>query len=292
MKGLDMDTCLLADGTKSSVVIQSCQVCGNPNLESVLFLGFMPPVNTMRMIGQRLKEEPSYPAELLHCSNCDLVQLGLSLDPKILFPPEYPYTSGTTRILRENFEDLHQQACRQLKLKSESLVVDIGSNDGTLLSYFKSHGHRVLGVEPTDVSKIAVERGIPTEHAYFGGDVASKIKSQYGPAHLVTATNCFAHIENVHAIVDAIVLLLSDEGVFVSESHYLIGLLDRLQYDTIYHEHLRYYSLNSLKNLLEMHGLQIFNVSHIPTHGGSIRVYAARAGTYPVLPSVREILAV
>ncbi len=124
-------------------------------------------------------------------------------------------------------------------------MVDIGSNDGTLVSNFQKAGNRVLGIEPTDVGDIANTRGIPTLKRYFGAEVAREVKAKYGPARVVTAANCFAHIEDVHAIVDGIVEMLSPDGVFISESHYLIGLLDTLQYDTVYHEHLRYYSVAS-----------------------------------------------
>jgi hypothetical protein len=149
----------------------------------------------------------------------------------------------------------------------------------------------VLGIEPTDVGDIANGRGIPTIKRYFGVDVAREVKAKYGPASVVTAANCFAHIEDVHAIVDGIVEMLSPNGVFISESHYLIGLLDTLQYDTVYHEHLRYYSLASLKHLLEMHDLEVFHARPIPSHGGSIRVYAARRGAHTVQDSVRHMLA-
>src|SRR5262249_37335511 len=162
------------------------------------------------------------------------------------------------------------------------------SNDGTLLSNFQSH--RVLGIEPTEVGKIANSRGIPTLKRYFTPEVAAEVKREHGPARVVTAANCFAHIEDVHSIVEAILDFLGPDGVFITESHYLIGLLERLQYDTIYHEHLRYYSLTSLANLLKMHGLEVFHARSIPTHGGSIRVYAARQGTRPINGSVAKML--
>jgi hypothetical protein len=219
------------------------------------------------------------------------VQLGLAVDPVIIFPPEYPYTSGTTKLLRDNFADLQRESAAMLGLGDQDLVVDIGSNDGTLLSNFQKGGHRVLGIEPTDVGDIANSRGIPTIKRYFGTEVAREVKRDYGAASVVTAANCFAHIEDVHAIVDGIVEMLKDDGVFISESHYLIPLLDTLQYDTVYHEHLRYYSLTSLKHLLEMHNLEVFHARPIPSHGGSIRVYAARRGTHNVQPSVARMLA-
>ena len=145
----------------------------------------------------------------------------------------------------------------------------------------------MLGIEPTDVGDIANARGIPTIKRYFGIEAAREVKASMARRSVVTAANCFAHMEDVHAIVDGIVEMLDDDGVFISESHYLIGLLDTLQYDTVYHEHLRYYSLTSLKHLLEMHELEVFHARPIPSHGGSIRVYAARRGTHPVQDSVR-----
>lgn len=280
-----------AAGTGASVPVECCQICGHAPLDDVLSLGYMPPVNQMVPIGQGPRQQPWFPTNLLHCRNCDLVQLGLAVDPVIIFPPEYPYTSGTTKLLRDNFADLHRESAALLGLGADDLVVDIGSNDGTLLSNFQNGGHRVLGIEPTDVGDIANGKGIPTLKRYFGFDMAREVKREHGAASVVTAANCFAHIEDVHAIVDGIVEMLKDGGVFISESHYLIGLLDTLQYDTVYHEHLRYYSLTSLKHLLEMHNLEVFHARPIPSHGGSIRVYAARRGSHPVQESVRRMLA-
>jgi hypothetical protein len=280
-----------AAGTGASVPVECCQVCGHAPLENVLSLGYMPPVNQMVPIGEAPRQQPWFPTNLFHCAKCDLVQLGLAVDPVIIFPPEYPYTSGTTKLLRDNFAELYSEAAAMLKLGPLDLVVDIGSNDGTLLSNFQNGGHRVLGIEPTDVGKIAAGRGIPTLTRYFTPAVAAEVKGEHGAARVVTAANCFAHIEDVHSIVEGICSLLTFDGVFISESHYLIGLLDRLQYDTVYHEHLRYYSLNSLANLLQMHGLEVFHARPIPSHGGSIRVYAAPRGTHKVNDSVAQMLA-
>lgn len=276
-------------GTGSSEVVEKCQICSNPNLKSVLFLGYLPPVNQMHPIGQRPKEQSSYPAELLYCSKCYLVQLGLAVDPKIIFPKEYPYTSGTTKVLRDNFADLGQEVRKMIGLKKEDLVVDIGSNDGTLLSNFVSYA-KVLGITPEDIGKLAIKRGIPTIQNYFRAEVVAKIKKEYGRAKIVTAANVFAHIEDVNEVLRNILSLLKTDGVFISESHYLYPLIKTVQYDTIYHEHLRYYSLTSLNYLLKSHGLEVFHAKQIPSHGGSIRIYAARLGLYPKNKSVSQIL--
>jgi SAM-dependent methyltransferase len=280
-----------AAGTGESVPVECCQVCGHAPLATVLSLGYMPPVNQMVAVGEVPRQQPWFPTNLLHCPHCELVQLGLVVDPAIIFPPDYPYTSGTTKVLRDNFADLCAETSELLKLGSDDLVVDIGSNDGTLIANFKDAGHRVLGIEPTEVGALAQARGIPTLRRYFTPAVAAEVRRKHGPARVVTAANCFAHIEDVHAVIAGIIDLLAPDGVFISESHYLVGLLDRLQYDTIYHEHLRYYSLTSLSHLLAMHGLEVFHARKIPSHGGSVRVYAARRGTRPVGGSVAEMLA-
>jgi len=280
----------LTIGTGSSAVVRTCQICEAPGLEPVLFLGYLPPVNTMPKVGEVPREQPAYPALLLRCPCCQLVQLGLVVDPAILFPPEYPYTSASTKILRENFAELAVECRHLIPTQPNDLVVDIGANDGTLLSNFMAN-HRVQGIEPADVGNLANKRGIPTLISFFNADAVAKVRAEKGLAKIITATNVFAHIEDVHSVVKNLVSLLAPDGVFISESHYLHSLIETLQYDTIYHEHLRYYSLHSLQYLLKMHGLEVFHARRIPTHGGSIRVYAARVGTQPVRPSVAQMLA-
>ena len=280
----------LASGTNSSVVVDRCQVCDSPNLETVMFIGYLPPVNSMPAIGTRPAEQPAYPAEVLRCGKCQLVQIGLIVDPAILFPPTYPYTSGTTRILRENFAELSAEVARLYPLKPTDLIVDIGSNDGTLLSNF-TKSCRVYGIEPTNAGKLAIERGIAIQTSFFNRAAVKVALAAHGKARMVTATSVFAHLEDIHEIVDCILELLDQDGIFISEFHYLLRLIETLQYDTIYHEHLRYYSVTALKYLLEMHGLEIIHTRPIRTHGGSMRVYAARKGQHPVSESVAATLA-
>ncbi len=272
----------------TSKPITRCQICGGDALKSIVFLGYIPPVNTMPAIGSRPEEQSAYPLEMLRCGSCGLAQIGCDVDQTVLFPYSYPYLSGTTRILRENFADLHRQVVQHYGLGPEDLVVDIGSNDGSLLINFKEGGHRVLGIEPSQAGDVANGKGIETLITYFNMDTARKVRADYGPAKVVTAANVFAHITDVHAIVDSIVALLADDGLFISENHYLLDLLKTVQYDTIYHEHLRYYALGSLKALFDSHGLEIVRIQRIPTHGGSIRVYSARKGVHPVDASVAE----
>jgi hypothetical protein len=281
----------LAAGTSGSVVVETCQICDSRDLDRVIFIGFLPPVNAMPEIGSRPGEQPAYPAQVLHCRRCGLVQLGLIVDPGILFAPTYPYTSGTTKILRDNFAELYRETRSLFPLGPQDLVVDIGSNDGTLLSNFHKGGYRVHGIEPTNAGHLSQEAGIPTLISFFNRGAVRKVLAEKGPAKIITATNVFAHIEDVHEVVAGILELLAEDGVFISESHYWLSLLQTLQYDTIYHEHLRYYSLTSLQYLLNRHGFEVIHAKRIPTHGGSIRVYAARHGKHVVRDSVATTLA-
>src|SRR5258706_15457172 len=148
----------LAFGSNKSIVVTSCQNCGSKKLSSIIFLGYLPPVNKLNKIGSKPKQEPGYPAQMLFCEVCKLTQLGLIVDPNILFPKEYPYTSGTTKVLRDNFAELYMESSKILSLKKDDLIIDIGSNDGTLLSNFKDN-HRILGITPEDIGKNAIKNG-------------------------------------------------------------------------------------------------------------------------------------
>ena len=267
--------------------VTRCQISNSNKLSSLIFLGYLPPVNTLRKIGSTAEEEISFPAELLYCNKSKLAQLGCIVDKEILFPYSYPYTSSTTKILRENFADLYKETKKIINLNKNDLIIDIGSNDGNLLSNFKNN-HKVLGVTPEKIGKIAIKKGIPTIIDYFNEKTSSKIIKKYGRAKVITATNVFAHIDNINSIVRSILKTLRTDGVFISESHYLLPLIQTVQYDTIYHEHLRYYSLESLNFLLKKHNLEIIHTKEIPTHGGSIRVYAARKGIYKISNNVKK----
>jgi hypothetical protein len=275
----------------SSRPISSCQICRHDGLDSVLFVGFIPPVNTMPDVGSVPVEEAAFPLEMVRCPACGHVQIGLEVDAEVLFPFSYPYLSGSTRILREDFADLYVKTMEVLPLAADDLVIDIGSNDGTLLGNFLGGGHRVLGIEPSQAGLVARGNGIETLTAYFNQATAEQVLDSHGKARVITAANVFAHIAEPHGVVTAITDLLTPDGLFISESHYLLALVETLQYDTIYHEHLRYYHLGSLIRLLSEHGLEVFKVERIPTHGGSIRVFSARQGTRSVDASVSRALA-
>ena len=234
-------------------------------------------------------EEIFFPTELMYSKSSKLVQLGTIVNKEIIFPKEYPYTSSTTKILRDNFKELYDEVNELIKFSKNELIIDIGSNDGNLLNNFKKND-RVLGVTPENIGKIAIKKGINTLIRYFDDSARKYILNKFGKAKIITATNVFAHIDDVHKVIKNINKILDEDGVFISESHYLISLIDTVQYDTIYHEHMRYYSLTSLNYLFKKYKLKIFHAKKIPTHGGSIRVYVSKSKKYKTLNSVKNKL--
>ncbi len=237
----------------------TCQSCSGSRLTDVIDLGELPSANVMT------SDAPRYPTRVVKCHDCQLVQLDTIVDPDLIFPHDYAYTSGTTVSLRANFADLAAKA------GTPRSVLDIGCNDGSLLEAFRTLGWDVHGVEPTNQVFKARDKGIRTTHDFFTQYTADRL----GDFDVVTATNVFAHIDAIHSALDGIKKVLKPGGVFITESTYWGDTLAKTQYDTIYHEHLRYYTLTSLSNLLAQYGLVPFRVERIGTMGGSIRVYAS-----------------
>ena len=274
---------------QKSKTIDRCQISGAKDLKTILSLGYLPPVNKLKKINSSLSEDMFFPAEMVFSSKSQLAQLTTLVNKEILFPKEYPYTSSTTKILRENFKELYKDCKKIVNISSRDLVIDIGSNDGNLLKNFKDH-HRVLGITPEKIGRLAIKQGIETLIRYFDKDTSNLVLKKFGKAKIITATNVFAHIDNVNFLMKNLLRILKKDGVFISESHYLVSLIQTNQYDTIYHEHLRYYSLTSLKYLFEKYGIEIIHAKKINTHGGSIRVYAARKNKFRINKSVSKIL--
>ena len=266
-----------------------CQYCLNPNISEVLYLGALPPVNDMHESGGTQEMVSSFPLPFCHCEICELTQIGVSLNREIVFPRSYPYLSGMTKSLLENFRLQAEQVNSYLVLNKEDLVLDIGSNDGSLLRNY-SNLARVIGIEPTQAADTANKLSITTLNMYFDVDSVRIVKEKYGRARVVTACNVFAHIDDIPNLMSNIAEVMTDDGIFVSESHYLLDLVNTLQFDTIYHEHLRYYTVTFLKKMFNDFGLEIFRVDSISTHGGSIRVWASKKGKHQILDSVQNFL--
>lgn len=256
-----------------------CQICGNKKLELVLDLGHQPIVQAYLTKEQLHQAETTYPLHFCHCSGCGLLQLDSIVDPELVFPKNYPYRTGLTNMLVRNFRELANSLGKKYNLSKKDLIIDIGSNDGTLLQGFKEKGMRVLGVEPTDAAKTANKNGIPTIQEYFSKKTVQKILKKYGKAKIVTATNVFAHIPDPVGLTKNIKSLLAPDGVFVSESQYLMDIVEKFEFDTIYHEHLRFYSLKPLIKLFALVGMSMADAERISAAGGSIRVYAVNGKT-------------
>ena len=274
---------------QKSKTIDRCQISGAKDLKTILSLGYLPPVNKLKKIDSLLCEDIFFPAELVFSKKSKLVQLKTIVKKEILFPKEYPYTSSTTKILRENFKELYKDCKKIVNISSNDLIIDIGSNDGNLLNNFKDN-HRVLGITPENIGKIAIKKGINTLQRYFNKTTSDLVLKKFGKAKIITATNVFAHIENVNLLMKNLLKILKNDGIFICESHYLVSLINSIQYDAIYHEHLRYYSLTSLKYLFNKYGMEIIDAKKINTHGGSIRVYAARKKRFEIHKSAIKIL--
>jgi len=255
-----------------------------------LDLGHHPPPLVLPTEDDLREPEKRYPLRLLQCRSCGLVQIGYTVDPKELFI-NYTYESSASRGFAKHLHDLSEHVIQRFSISSNDLVIDIGSNDGTSLEQYVRHGIRVLGIEPSNVGDLAAARGVPTIRGFFDQQIASQIVRKQGKARVVTALNVFAHVAQLDSFIKGVATVLEDSGVFLTESHYLLDLVSKLEYDAIYHEHLRYYSLKSLVELLGRYGFIVFDGIRIPTHGGSIRVYACRTGKYPVSESVHSLIA-
>lgn len=254
--------------------LTACQHCSG-ELRPVLDMGYQPLVN--EYWEGRPAIQASYPQRLCMCARCGLAQLDYALSSDLLFPESYPYTSGTTGALAKNAREMALEVEANLPYAGK-LVLDIGSNDGTLLQEFKDRGARVVGVTPEDAGRLAEARGIPTVQAYWGTDEAAAGLAEHGQPAVVTACNVLAHVPDPEDFVRKVATVLEPGGLFVSDSHYVADLFAGLQFDAIYGEHLRYYSAASLTALLTDCGLEVAAVKRTPTHGGSIRVYARKPG--------------
>ncbi len=269
--------------------ITKCQICSNKSLTTILSLGHQPIVQEY-LTAETLREpETTYPLNLARCNSCGLLQLDYIVDPKLVFPKNYPYRTGLTNMLIRNFRDLANTLFEKFKPSENDLIIDIGSNDGTLLQGFKEKGMTVLGIEPTDAAKVANKNKIPTLQEFLNKKVVAKAVKKYGRAKFVTATNVFAHINNTKELISNIKNLLGKDGIFISESQYLMDIVEKFEFDTIYHEHLRFYSLKPLIKLHELGGLSIIDAERISAAGGSIRVYAKR-GKHPMSERAKELI--
>lgn len=269
----------------------NCRTCGSSQLTKFLDLGFTPPADQFLHTEQLREPETHYPLEVMMCGKCGLAQLGYVVPPEILYQNDYPYEASITRTGRLHWEELARTVKERLSFGSDALVVDIGSNVGVLLNAFKSLGARVLGVEPAgNIATIAAKNGIETINDFFSMDVARQIVASKGRASVITATNVFAHVDDLTSFMKAIDELLHPDGVFIIEAPYFVNLIEKLEYDTIYHEHLSYLSVRPLSTFFERFGMEIHHIGQRDIHGGSFRVHVSRSGSFPISSTVNEML--
>jgi SAM-dependent methyltransferase len=260
----------------------SCRACGGDRLTMFLSLGLQPLANAFLSGPEEFADEPRYPLEVYFCENCALVQLLDVIDAEALFR-NYIYVTGTSETIAAHNVEYAKTVVDVLHLGPQDLVVEIASNDGSLLRQFQSNGVRTLGVEPArNLAEIARARGIETIDWFFNSDTGGRVRASHGGAKAIIANNVLAHVDDTHDFLTGARSLLEKDGLFVFEVPYLAELLDRLEYDTIYHEHLCYFSMTSLMHLCESAGLGVARVDRVPIHGGSLRVYAGlREGHAP-----------
>lgn len=238
-----------------------------------------------------IPDEKLYPLTVVFCRVCKEVQILQTVPAEVLFK-DYRYMSSTTVTLSNHFA-AYAKAMTERFLSRDDLVVEFGSNDGVLLKPFGDLGVKAVGVEPAvNIAKLALAKGCTVVNDFFNTATAADIKRRYGCASLVCANNVFAHIDDMHGPMRAIVELLKPDGVFVFEVHYLLSLLEGCQFDMIYHEHMMHHSLTALGYLLNLHGMEIFDAKRIPIHAGSIRVYAQKKGQgrHPVAADLNRLL--
>lgn len=277
-------------GLEGSSVVRTCRICGTDRFEGVVSLGLMPLANRFIRPEQAAEAEPRYPLEVIRCQECELVQLSVVVDPEILFR-DYAYASSASAPVIEHFAALATDLAARFKLR-DRLVVEIGSNDGVLLDPLARRGARVLGIEPArGQSTAANARGLETWNEFFDEGVARRVRAERGRAALVIGNNVLAHMSDLSGVARAVGSLLDDDGVFVFEVPYLLDLLDRVEYDTIYHEHLSYFHLAPLKRLFSDAGMAVFHVERLSVHGGSIRVYVGHAGRRSASPQLAAMSA-
>ena len=263
--------------------LKSCRVCKGSKFSPYLNLGHTAAADSFIRKQALSQPEVHYPLEVVMCDSCGMSQLSFTVPPDILYQQDYPYESSTTLAGRKHFFNFAKSVVKRFKLGADDLAIDIGSNVGVLLDGFKSQSCKILGIEPSaNISAIALSKGVETINDFISPQLASQVVASHGQASVVTTTNVFAHIDDLDDFMVAIDTLLNDKGVFIIEAPHFLKLIKNLEYDTIYHEHLLYLSLSPLNKLFNRFGFEMIDAEEIGIHGGSIRVYVSRKGTYPI----------
>jgi len=272
--------------------MSACRFCAGPLEQVFADLGVSPFANSYVAPERRAELEPFFPLCARVCSRCFLVQLEEHGGTPDLIFSDYAYFSSYSTTWLEHSQQYAATATERFELDGTSKVVELASNDGYLLQYFVAAGIPVLGVEPAaNVAAVAEENGVPTVVRFFGRETARELVGEH-EADLIVGNNVLAHVPDINDFVAGLKLLLKPEGVITMEFPHLMRLVDEVQFDTIYHEHFSYLSCSTARRIFFAHGLELFDVEELPTHGGSLRIYArhAESGAEPVRESVQELL--
>jgi SAM-dependent methyltransferase len=271
--------------------MKTCLGCGAALPDAFLNLGKTPLANSYVKPENASLPEPAYRLAVAYCPSCHLVQLTDLVPPEDLFS-EYLYFSSYSQSYVEHAREMAASLIRQFELGPSKRVLEVASNDGYLLQFFQAAGVQVRGVEPAaNIARHAIERGIPTDNRFFNASYAEDIRHDYGAPDLVIGNNVLAHVPQINEFLSAVRSCLAPAGVAVFEFPHLLELMRACEFDTIYHEHVFYYSLSAIRKLADRAGLEVFHVEPQKVHGGSLRVFLAAAGTRPVTPSVESVLA-
>lgn len=276
--------------TEDVVKRNTCRNCKGSDLQKVISLGSTPPANAFLKKEDLTLPEKSFPLEVYFCIDCGFMQLIDVVNAELLYR-NYVYVSSTSKSFVTHFKDFADHVAKKLEL-ANSLIVDIGSNDGILLRPFKEKGMKVLGIDPaTKIAEEATKNGIPTLPEFFNPTLAKTILDQHGKATVMTATSVFTHVDDLDSLIEGVKLLLAEDGVFIIESYYLGALLEKNLFDTIYHEHLSYFSARIFIDLFRRRGMEVFHIEKNNTHGGSLRVFVQKQGARrPTEQSVSDVL--
>lgn len=267
----------------------SCRICRSGDIDPVLSLGTTPLADALLSREQLCKAEPKFPLNVAFCPHCGLVQLLETVPPQILFCQNYPYYSSFSPALLQHSRANALELIRSRRLSATSLVVELASNDGYLLKNFVEHGVPVLGIDPAEGPARAAQKiGVPTMCTFFGENLARELSASGKAADVIIGNNVLAHVEDLHGFVEGIRILLKQDGVAAIEMPYVKDLVDHCEFDTIYHEHLCYFSLTALDHLFRMHSLFLNDVKHLSIHGGSLRIYVEKKEN--VSAAVRDML--
>lgn len=254
--------------------ISGCRSCGNANLKPIISFGNTPLADALLKQEQLKMTELTVPLDLVFCPNCSLVQISETVDPEVLFCRDYPYFSSTSKTYLEHSRENAQELIKSRSLSSRSLVVEPACNDGYMLRNFAEHGIPVLGIDPAeDPVQVAKKIGIPVLNTFFGQDLAGKLREEGARADVLIANNVLAHVPDLNGFVEGIRIILKDTGVAVIEVPYLADLIAKCEFDTIYHQHLCYFSVTALDHLFRQHSLFINDIKRLRVHGGSLRLY-------------------